>query len=239
LLQSDSYSARITKSAYVFCLFIAFLTVIAFMPDVREYMTVEAGNLYSYCKFETRTGYEVDRDAWLVWPTFFQGYTNAWRRMMSDNYFTKWYDYFYTPPTPPEWGRIGVAAVCTLLIAALLLATLSFQRSVVYIAQGRFNSTTLVEISTELLRLLYLDPDIQPRHGISGEASPASLESAVRYTMLKYDTTNLTQAVLQHTMDCYLQERMLQAARSRRFKSHTTGLPSFRRVGGTGLETSQ
>jgi len=235
LLNTSTYRATLSWGGLLALVMLAFAVTMMAMPDFRHATIHGAISLWRKLLPDNRTRYERWRDGLLAsahkWLTddFYELVCQnlpfgGWVRLAST-----WYNYYFAPPPLIQRGRYVVALAYTTLITLVFRATDSAKRHVIYVTQGRFNATSTLEVNTHLLDLLNRDPDILPRNGIAGNEVPASLISAVRYAVQKYDTTNVSGAVLEGTIDCYLQRRMLRAAKSERYRSNVTGLPNFRR----------
>lgn len=234
LLQSESYEARITVRSYLACLLFSYLTVLVFVPDAREASYQGLKALWLLTQRDTRSRHRILFDhCWWWLSTCLQRFI-LWLISLHENPFSRLlysgYEYWFAPPPPLPLDRIVAAACITLAWSFLLLAALSTKRRVVYIARHRFNAVSTVTTNKHLFQLLNDDPELEPRAGVSGGGTPASLVSAVRYAMVtKLDTSHIPADVKEATINRFLQEKLMRDLRSDRFQPHTTGIPAFRR----------
>jgi len=240
ILNSNTYHAPLSWRGWFILILLAFSLTMLTMSDFRNAIIDGVTTMWRQLQPDTRSRYQRWRDdvvadvvKWLsnILLRLIRLYSPFSTLIDTAN---AWHEYYFAPPPPLQWGRYAAATLYTFTLTLIFRATTSAKRHVVYVAQGRFNATTELEINSHLLDLLDQDPDVQPRNGMSGNEVPASLISAVRFAILKYDLTNVPASIREGTMDCYLQRRMLRAAKSPRFRSHTNGLPNFRRSGRTG-----
>jgi len=142
-------------------------------------------------------------------------------------YATLVYEYFFLPPPPVPWDRIAVGFGLVVLYTTMLYLCQKYTRWLVYLAEGRFNSTVEVCINRPLFKFLDKNPTLFPRRGLSSDKIPASLESSVRYAVANSKLRHEDTRIDEDTIAYYLQRRLLAALRGERYHGGSQGLQDF------------